>query len=397
MENQNQIEYDSFKKLLIFGNSGSGKTSLVERLEKGSFTEGEKPLDNEFMTHQLTIDNDQIKKLDINTYEIRIDENFNKNSELLDSFLYECQCALFLVDITNEESFELIESLISNIEINKYPYLKMILIQNKCDLENNRKISKEKIGDFINKNNSIENLEISSKDGKNIPELINKINIAVNESKNKLPLNIVSETQVQKKSLMNVSGSLSLVLVGDKAVGKTCLINRYFKNRFSPTISNIGIDKDIKFVKLGEEEYKLTVWDTVGQERFRALPRKYYQNADGVLLLFDVTDEETFMHVNDWIKDVKDNSGKESDVVIYILGNKIDMPERVITKEKAEEFSKSLGLKYFEISCKINMNIPEVMARMIMECLMKNTKIKDIFQLKPVKKSENRDRRGCCH
>ena len=391
------MEYDSFKKVLIFGNAGSGKTSLVERLERGSFTEGEKLLENEFITHKLTIENDQIKKLNINIYEIRIDENFNKNQELIDSFLYECQCALFLVDITNLESFELIQSLISNIEINKYPYLKMILIQNKCDQENNRKISKEKIGDFINKNNSIENLEISSKEGKNIPELINKINIAINESKNKLPLNIVSETQVQKKSLMNVSGSLSLVLVGDKAVGKTCLINRYFKNRFSPTISNIGIDKDIKFVKLGEEEYKLTVWDTVGQERFRALPRKYYQNADGVLLLFDVTDEETFMHVNDWIKDVKDNSGKESDVIIYILGNKIDMPERVITKEKAEEFSKSLGLKYFEISCKINMNIPEIMARMIMECLMKNTKIKDIFQLKPVKKSENRDRRGCCH
>ena len=391
------MEYDSFKKVLIFGNAGSGKTSLVERLERGSFTEGEKPLEN-VITHKLTIENDQIKKLNINLYEIRIDENFNKNQELIDSFLYECQCALFLVDITNLESFELIQSLISNIEINKYPYLKMILIQNKCDQENNRKISKEKFGDFINKNNSIESLEISSKDGKNIPELINKINIAVNESKNKLPSNIVSEAQGQKKSLMNASGSLSLVLVGDQAVGKTCLVNRYFKNKFdASTLSNIGIDKDIKFVKIGEEELKLTVWDTVGQERFRALPKKYYQNADGVLLLFDVTDEQTFLHVNDWIKDVKDNSNKENDVVIYILGNKIDMPERVITKEKAEEFSKSLGLKYFEISCKINMNIPEVMARMIMECHMKNSGIKDVFQLKPAKKGEHRDRRGCCH
>ncbi len=392
------MEYDSFKKVLIFGNAGSGKTSLVERLERGSFTEGEKPLENEFITHKLTIENDQIKKLNINIYEIRIDENFNKNQELIDSFLYECQCALFLVDITNLESFELIQSLISNIEINKYPYLKMILIQNKCDQEDNRKISKEKFGDFINKNNSIESLEISSKDGKNIPELINKINIAVNESKNKLPSNIVSEAQGQKKTLMNVSGSLSLVLVGDTSVGKTCLVNRYFKNRFdASTLSNIGIDKDIKFVKIGEEELKLTVWDTVGQERFRALPKKYYQNADGVLLLFDVTDEQTFLHVNDWIKDVKDNSNKENDVVIYILGNKIDMPERVITKEKAEEFSKSLGLKYFEISCKINMNIPEVMARMIMECHMKNSGIKDVFQLKPAKKGEHRDRRRCCH
>ena len=303
-----------------------------------------------------------------------------------------------MVDITKEESFELIESLIANISLDKYPYLKMILIQNKCDQESNRKISKDKFGDFINKNNSIESLEISSKDGKNIPELINKINIAVNESKNKLPSNIVSEAQGQKKTLMNVSGSLSLVLVGDSQVGKTCLVNRYFKNKFdASTLSNIGIDKDIKFVKIGEEELKLTVWDTVGQERFRALPKKYYQNADGVLLLFDVTKEDTFLHVNDWIKDVKDNSNKENDVVIYILGNKIDMPERVITKEKAEEFSKSLGLKYFEISCKINMNIPEVMARMIMECHMKNSGIKDVFQLKPAKKGEHRDRRGCCH
>ena len=394
---ESQMEYDSFKKVLIFGNAGSGKTSLVERLEKGSFTEGEKPLENEFITHKLTIENDQIKKLNINLYEIRIDENFNKNQELIDSFLYECQCALFLVDITNLESFELIQSLISNIEINKYPYLKMILIQNKCDQEDNRKISKEKFGDFINKNNSIESLEISSKDGKNIPELINKINIAVNESKNKLPSNIVSEAQGQKKTLMNVSGSLSLVLVGDTSVGKTCLVNRYFKNRFdASTLSNIGIDKDIKFVKIGEEELKLTVWDTVGQERFRALPKKYYQNADGVLLLFDVTDEQTFLHVNDWIKDVKDNSNKENDVVIYILGNKIDMPERVITKEKAEEFSKSLGLKYFEISCKINMNIPEVMARMIMECHMKANHIDNCFKLQPVKKGDEKKKKGCC-
>ena len=180
----------------------------------------------------------------------------------------------------------------------------------------------------------------------------------------------------------------------------------------------------MKHVKVGNENYKLTVWDTAGQERFRCLPKKYYQNADGVLLLFDVTSEETFTSVSNWMKDVKDNSNKtitndannqsdislylignkiitndannQSDISLYLIGNKIDKPDRVISREKAEEMAKSLGMKYFEVSCKINMNIPEVMARMIMECHMKANKIDNCFKLQPVKKEEKKSGRKCC-
>ena len=201
---------------------------------------------------------------------------------------------------------------------------------------------------------------------------------------------------------MNAQGSLSFILIGDSTVGKTCFLNRYFKNQFTETfLSTIGIDKEMKHVKVGNENYKLTVWDTAGQERFRCLPKKYYQNADGVLLLFDVTSEETFTSVSNWMKDVKDNSNKtitndannQSDISLYLIGNKIDKPDRVISREKAEEMAKSLGMKYFEVSCKINMNIPEVMARMIMECHMKANKIDNCFKLQPVKKEEKKKRK----
>ena len=285
--------------------------------------------------------------------------------------------------------------------MNKYPYLKIILIKNKSDQESMRQISNFEIKEYLDNYKSIDAIDISTKDGENIQELINKINKSVNKSKNDLPINLVSESQMKVKPLLNAAvGSLSLILIGDSGVGKTCFAERYFKNYFGTTLVSIGVDKDFKFIKIGNEEYKLTVWDTAGSERFRALPKKYFQNADGVLLLFDVIDEKSFNNVSEWIKDVNENSDKENNVVIYILGNKIDIPERVITKEKAEEFANSLGLKYYEISCKINMNIQEIMARMIIDCYKKINNIKHIengFQLQNAKDGENQNKKKCCH
>ena len=318
---------------------------------------------------------DQSKSLDLNLYEVRIDEEFLKNASLIDTFLYECQCAIFLVDITNQDSFKLIKDLIGLIKSEKFPYLKKILVQDKLDLESTRQVTSFEMKEYLDSNTSLDNQEIDLKNGQNIKELIKKINSAVNESKNQLPTNIVSEALDKKLGLMNGQGALSFILIGDSTVGKTCFLTRYFKNQFNETfLSTIGIDKEIKHVKVGNDNYKMTLWDTAGQERFKCLPKKYYQNADGVLLLFDVTNEETFSNVSNWMKDVKENSnkdGKESEIALYLIGNKIDKPDRVIQRETAETQAKSLGMKYFEVSCKINMNIPEVMARMIMECHMK--------------------------
>ena len=121
-----------------------------------------------------------------------------------------------------------------------------------------------------------------------------------------------------------------------------------------------------------------------------------------MVFLYFLTNKESFREISNWINDIKDNNFvKENNNIIYIIGNKIDLEEkRKVNKEEVEEYVKSLGLKYFEISCKINLNIQEVMARMIMECYMQINNIKDAkdcFDLRQDQKEEKNNKKKGCH
>ena len=358
----------------------------------------------DIITREISVKYDQDKTLDLNIYEIRINDNLIKNKSYIDNLLFDCQCSLFLVDITNQESFLLIQNLIKNIEMKKYPYLKIILVINKLDQENIREISEFEIKEFLECNKtSIDSIKISIKNGNNIKELIKKLNTIINESTNEPPINKVLVAQKIIKGFSNSSNSLSFILIGDTSVGKKSFINTYCKKEFEDKfLSTIGIDKEAKNIKILNEEYKLTIWSTAGQERFRCLPKKYYQNSDGIFVLFDITNKESFREISNWINDIKENNlSKENNNIIYIIGNKIDLEDkREVNKEEVEEYAKSLGLKYFEISCKINLNIQEVMARMIMECYMQINNIKDTkdcFDLRQVQKEEKNNKKKGCH
>ena len=349
------------------------------------------------MTSQISGMLEENKQIYLNIYEIRIDSSFIENQSIIETFLYECQCALFLIDITNIDSFKLIKDLLNIIKIEKFPYLKRILVQNKLDLESKRQVTSCEIKEYLDNNPTIDNKEISLYNLDNVKELIKIINKYVNETKNELPTNIISENIVENNNVNNNQKTLDFILLGDSRTEKTSFISRFSKNHFNETfLSTIGIDKEIKYVKIGNDIYKITLWDTAGQDRFKPLPKKYYANADGVLLLFNVTNIETFNNVQPIIKDIKQNS---NDSNIYLLGDKIDdLQNRVISKEEAEELAKSLDIKYFEISCKINMNIPEVMIRMILECYMKTKNVNNInncFKLNDKNTSNKQKRSGC--
>ena len=95
---------------------------------------------------------------------------------------------------------------------------------------------------------------------------------------------------------------VKLLMIGDSGVGKTCLLLRYANDSFSPTfITTIGIDFKIKTVPIDNHVVKLQIWDTAGQERFRTITTSYFRGAQGILLVYDVTDRGSFENVSNWM------------------------------------------------------------------------------------------------
>ena len=324
------------------------------------------------------------ESLGFNVNEIRVDNDLINDKDLLESYFLDCQCALFMVDITSEESFKLIKELIETIEkilpnsennndnqIKVENYLKMILILNKTDLDSERKVSQEDISSFLTEYPTIDSLEISLKTLKGVPELSNKLqNSYQKKVDRKLPTDYIYEEEESIKnpqncSKLNALGTINCILIGESEVGKSCFLMRYYRDQFSDNfLTTVGIDKETKTIKIKDEIYRLTLWDTAGQERFRSLPIKYYQNADGVFILFDINCKQSFLNVDLWVEDLKKNIKKFSNKNIFLIGNKIDL-KREVTKEEAIKKAKEIGIDYFEVSCKINMNVTEVMAKII--------------------------------
>ena len=314
----------------------------------------------------------------LHIYEINVNDSLIERIDKIECFLYECECALFILDMTNYESLNLIKKLIKVIELTKFNYLNCIIILNKLDASNEIKIIKNEIKERFS---NLLYLEMHLND----EDSFNKIKIKILECINKsesLTSNIITKyCGINKFKLENIRGSFSFVLLGSFPAGKTPFFERFQdKNYQYRYFRTLGIDKAIRYYNIQNDIYKVILWDTSGNERLRNLPKKYYQNADGILLLYDINDENSFEKIPDWIKEIKENTINNEVVKdnIYLLGNKIDLEKRVISKEKAENFAKSKGLKYFEISCKIDMNITEIINKIIFEIYKKTNRLKKI-------------------
>jgi len=148
-----------------------------------------------------------------------------------------------------------------------------------------------------------------------------------------------------------------LLLVGDSGVGKSSLLLRFTDNIFSGSfIATIGVDFKIKTVDLNGSNVKLQIWDTAGQERFRTITSSYYRGSHGIVVVYDVTNPDSFMNVRKWIREVDRyvNGGVQK----ILVGNKCDLVgERKVTFEEAKELSDELGLIYLETSCKTSINV----------------------------------------
>ncbi|XP_069798116.1 ras-related protein Rab-21-like [Narcine bancroftii] len=151
-----------------------------------------------------------------------------------------------------------------------------------------------------------------------------------------------------------------VVLLGEGCVGKSSLVLRYCHNTFSDRHSSTFQASFLtKKLNISGKRVTLAIWDTAGQERFHALGPIYYRDSNGAILVYDITDEDSFQKVKNWVKELRKMLGSE--ISLCIVGNKTDLEnDRNVLIEEAEAYTTSVGAKHFHTSAKMNQGIEEL-------------------------------------
>ncbi|SCU90980.1 LANO_0D10418g1_1 [Lachancea nothofagi CBS 11611] len=155
-----------------------------------------------------------------------------------------------------------------------------------------------------------------------------------------------------------------LLLIGDSGVGKSCLLLRFSDDTYTNDyISTIGVDFKIKTVELDGKTVKLQIWDTAGQERFRTITSSYYRGAHGIIIVYDVTDHDSFNDVKMWLQEI--DRYATAGVLKLMVGNKCDLQDkRMVEYDVAKEFADSLQIPFLETSALDSSNVEEAFLTM---------------------------------
>ncbi len=173
---------------------------------------------------------------------------------------------------------------------------------------------------------------------------------------------------------MSYDEKCQLLIIGDSFVGKTSILDRYANNRFNSNyLATIGLENFTKDEVINGKTVRIKLWDTAGQEKFQSLTKGFFRNAQGIMVVYDVTKSETYQNIKYWTQSIKTHLGSETDnIAVIIIGNKIDSQVREVNKEEAELYSSELGYRYFETSAKTGQNINSTIEYLVNEVLKIN-------------------------
>ena len=191
---------------------------------------------------------------------------------------------------------------------------------------------------------------------------------------------------------------IKIVIIGDSGVGKTNFIFQFTEGLFSPLhVTTVGLDYKSKIIKLptSKKRVKLQIWDTAGQERYMALNKNIFQKVQGIILMYDLTNKNSFDNLSKWLNLVSQNV---SNKVKMLVGNKLDLAEenRIVTEEEGQKIADYNDMPFFEGSGRNGENVDKIfytLAEMIYDNLIDE---KDTDA--PVLKLANKDnkKRRCC-
>ncbi|KAF8560736.1 hypothetical protein P879_04114 [Paragonimus westermani] len=150
------------------------------------------------------------------------------------------------------------------------------------------------------------------------------------------------------------------LIIGSSGTGKTCIMRRYTERRFIPNmLHTVGAEFGSKIINADGTAVKMQIWDTAGQERFRSMARSYYHDAVGALLVYDITNRDSFNSLSLWLKDARQLASPE--IVVVLVGNKLDLQdtEQQVTHWEANAFAQENDLLFLETSALTGENVDE--------------------------------------
>ena len=206
---------------------------------------------------------------------------------------------------------------------------------------------------------------------------------------------------------LNYDEKINVILIGDSTVGKTSIIKQYFEEQMIGNyLATAGVEQYSKNLNMNGKLIKLKVWDTAGQERYRSLTKNFYKNAQGVIIVYDVSNRESFRNIKIWIDSIHENKTSDS-VKIIVVGNKIDLP-REVSNEEAKKYCESNNMIYLETSAKRNIGVEDIFKKITYLVLetkmdlirdsageMRLTMKKEKFEISENKVKDNKNNTNC--
>ena len=435
-KNEKNSEIKHYQKINILGDTGVGKTSLISLIENynddnfsivnNNLSQSHRSIESYNNSSSLV---EQIKRVEIsinenknlyfNLYETNLD-NYDYIKMNLDTLLLQTECIIIMWDISKPDTFGNIPNLISTIfegiKENKFRDVPIFLIQNKKDLWLTNSL-------LIEFNDNIDSIEKMKKENKNI--IFKDISLLEKDNFYDLILDINRNMDIYKENQINKNDVVYLVKFNDKpnklkinndkdkdnnillkfillgysCVGKSTFFKYFLGQRNKNSIATIGNDLMTINAEINKEKVNIQLFDTAGQERYKSLSKNYIKNADGILLLFDVTNKDSFESLDQWIFEINET---ENNIGIILIGNKIDDTEnRVISKKEAKERANKYNIKYFECCCINGLNLYEVLKEIFLVGYNKyyenNKEMKTNNSIKLEEKNQQKEKnKKCC-
>ena len=196
-----------------------------------------------------------------------------------------------------------------------------------------------------------------------------------------------------------------LIFLGDQSVGKSCILNRFMNDTFTEEYqATIGLDFQSKNVQIDNQDIHLLLYDTAGQEKFRALIPMYTRDANIILLVYDVTSKDSFLHLSDWLKDL--TNVKKEDVIFAVVGNKIDLDDRrEVNSNEGENYAKEHDFIFAEVSAKTGDGFSELFYKNLFEKIrnkfrpggqQQTSEVNNIKLNIENEAKKNETKKGCC-